>query len=292
MNNLTSKIFIDGGVPGETKEANLLFQAKFSKNIDGQTTNPTLIAKNLASVNSQQSTNNKLDENQALEEYKRIVREMGGMIPKGSVSIQVFANQETLADEMIMQARARRQWIPNSSIKVPCTSEGLKAANVLCREMPVNITLVFSQSQAAAVYEATKGAGYPVFISPFVGRLDDRGENGMDVIKNILKMFETGDGHVEVLTASTRNIEHVKYALFLKSDIITIPFKVFKNWAEVGFELPQANYKYEVSNMKEIPYQNDVVLGKNWQTYDMHHDLTDKGILAFWNDWTGLFNKQ
>jgi len=283
----SSKIFIDGGVPGETREAKKLLGY-----LDGQTTNPTLIARNLKA----KMVNIALTPEVALEEYRRIVMEMSKIIPDGSISIQVFADRKTKSNEMLQQARERHQWIPNSSIKFPCTREGLKAAELACREFPINITLVFSQSQAAAVYEATKEAKYPVFISPFVGRLDDRGENGMDIVANILKMYEKGDppphkasarrgGHVEVLTASVRNVDHILYALQLGSDIITIPFKVFKSWADEGFRKPKKDYVYSLPQLKAIPYQKSITLGKNWQEYDLHHDLTDKGIQSFWNDW-------
>lgn len=273
---LNSKIFIDGGVPDETRKAKEMLGY-----LDGQTTNPTLIAKNLFSSLGGE----KLSEQEALDEYKRIANEISKIIPHGSVSIQVFANEETSSEELLVQGRSRHSWIPNSSIKFPCTSEGLKAAEEACKEFPINITLVFSQSQAAAVYEATKGAKFPVFISPFVGRLDDRGENGMQVVANIIRMYEKGDYHVEVLTASVRNIDHILYALQLKSNIITIPFKVFQEWGEEGFKNPRDNYIYSKPALKDIPYNPAIVLGKPWQEYDLHHDLTDKGIQTFWTDW-------
>ncbi len=293
MNKMTSKIFIDGGVPAETKQAKELLGY-----LDGQTTNPTLIAKNLA---SRGDTLGKLSEEEALNEYKRIVVEMYKIIPGGSISIQVFADKNTKSEEMLHQARARNKWISSASIKFPCTAEGLKAAEIACKEMAINITLVFSQSQAAAVYEATKNAKYPVFISPFVGRLDDKGVNGMDVIKNILRMYqEHAEGpelaplsgvnrRVEVLTASIRNIEHIYYALKLRSDILTIPFAVFKEWGDLGFKEPSDDYVYAADNLKKIPYMKNVVLGKNWQEYNLYHELTDKGVSSFWSDWMGLF---
>jgi transaldolase len=276
----SSKIFIDGGVPGETREAKKLLGY-----LDGQTTNPTLIARNLKA----KMVNIALTPEVALEEYRRIVMEMSKIIPDGSISIQVFADKNTKAEEMLHQARERAKWISNASIKFPCTHEGLKAAEIACREFPINITLVFSQSQAAAVYEATKEAKYPVFISPFVGRLDDRGENGMDIVANIIKMYEKGDGHVEVLTASVRNVDHILYASKLRSNIITIPFKVFKSWADTGFRQPKKDYVYSLPQLKNIPYEKSITLGKNWQSYDLHHELTDKGVAAFWTDWTNLF---
>ncbi len=291
----SSKIFLDGGVPEETREAKRLLGY-----LDGQTTNPTLIARNLQKrILSMRNKNKKIlnSERQALEEYKRIVCEMSTIIPSGSISIQVFADHKTTSEEILAQARERHGWIPNASIKLPCTKEGLKAAEIACREFPINITLVFSQSQAAAVYEATRAACYPVFISPFVGRLDDRGENGMQLIANILKMYNEQAScrsrslrrRVEVLTASVRNIDHILYALQLGSDIITIPFKVFKEWANRGFPKPGKNYVYKLPQLKDIPYEKEVKLGRNWWEYNLHHELTDKGIATFWTDWTSLF---
>ena len=283
MNRLPSKIFIDGGSPTETKEASERRSVTLGFPLDGQTTNPTLIARNLVEKSG------KLTEKDALAEYKRIVREMSSVIPGGSISIQVFADEKTSAGDMLEQARERNKWIPNASIKFPATREGLKAAGKASLEMPINITLVFSQSQAAAVYEITRGAKYPIFISPFVGRLDDIGENGMEVVKNILNLYENGDGHVEVLTASVRNLDHILYALLLKSDIITIPFKIFQLWADENFRNPADDYLYNKPELRPIPYRADVKLGRDWQTYDLQHMLTDRGLVSFYKDWTSLF---
>lgn len=274
-----SKIFIDGGEPEETRQAKKLLGF-----LDGQTTNPTLIAKNLAASLG----GAKLTQDEALGKYKRIADEISKIIPHGSVSIQVFTNSKTESEEMLRQARERTKWIPNASIKFPCNAKGLQAASVACRKMPINITLVFSQSQAAAVYEATLGAKYPVFISPFVGRLDDRGENGMEVVANIIKMYQSGDKHVEVLTASVRNIAHILYALYLKSNIITVPFKVLQEWADKDFMLPDKNFVYNPGNLRPVPFREDITLGKPWQEYDIHHNLTDIGIDRFASDWNNL----
>lgn len=282
MQKLTSKIFIDGGVPEETRKANEMFEKHFEYPLDGQTTNPTLIAKNLKAQGGD------ITPDSALDEYKNIVKEISKILPHGSVSIQVLANKDTSSEEMIAQARDRITWISNASIKIPMIEEGMKAAEVLCQEMPINITLVFSQAQAAAVYEATNAALHPVFLSPFVGRLDDLGQNGMDVIANILKLYKTGDGHVETLTASVRTQEHLMYALFLGSPIITIPFTAFAKWAEGGFVIPDASFSYS-SSLTPISYDETVALGKKWNEYDLRHELTDKGLASFWSSWNELF---
>jgi transaldolase len=97
------------------------------------------------------------------------------------VSIEVFADLNTTSDEMLNQGREMNSWIPNAYIKYPCTAEGLKAAQRSVAEgIRVNITLCFSQQQAAAIYAATKGSQAPAYVSPFVGRLDDVGQNGVD----------------------------------------------------------------------------------------------------------------
>jgi transaldolase len=162
--------------------------------------------------------------------------------------------------------------------------EGLTAVEVFCQEFPVNMTLNFSQAQAAAVYQATREARYSVFISPFVGRLDDRGENGMDLIANELKMYHSGDGHVQVLTASVRTLGHLMEAICLQSPAITVPMKVFQEWASQKFPLPDDNFRYDAGDLKPIPYQQ-LTLDRDWHSYNLHHDLTDAGLTRFTQDW-------
>jgi len=150
------------------------------------------------------------------------------------------------------------------------------------------MTLCFTQEQAAAVYAATSGAQRgDVFVSPFIGRLDDRGENGMALIANILKMFNKSDGHVLVLTASVRTFGHLMYALYLGSDIITAPYNILKEWGEKGLPMPADNYVYDSGKLSDIPYK-DIDLSRNWKEYDINHDLTAKGIEKFSADWNSL----
>jgi transaldolase len=195
----------------------------------------------------------------------------------------------TSADEMLEQGREMFAWIPNAQIKFPTNTSGLEAAERAVKEgMRINMTLVFQQEQAAAVYSATKGAKKgDVYLSPFVGRLDDRGENGMGFIANVIKMYQSGDGHVEVLTASVRTYDHMLYALQLGSDIITAPFKVLKQWGEKGMPVPGDEYKYDPRGLKEMPYQ-ELDLNRSWREFDISHELTDKGIVRFADDWNGL----
>jgi transaldolase len=281
--NLKSRIFLDGGDPGETRE--LLDLLGF---LDGQTTNPSLIAKN-PDAKKRIERGDKFSSEEILHFYKDVVNNLTVMIPEGSISIEVYAEMSTSADEMLVQGREMFTWIPNAQIKFPTNTAGLEAAERAVKEgIRINMTLVFQQQQAAAVYSATKGAKKgDVYLSPFVGRLDDRGENGMGFIANVIRMYKSGDGHVEVLTASVRSYDHMLYALQLGSDIITAPFKVLKKWGEDGLPVPGNEYKYDPHDLKEMPYQ-ELDLNRNWREFDISHDLTDKGIVRFADDWNSL----
>lgn len=276
--NLKTKIFLDSGDPAETKSALELLGF-----LDGQTTNPSLIAKN------PETAGKKFSKDQLFSFYRKVVEEISLLIPQGSVSIEVYADAKTTAEQMLEQGREFFKWIPNAHIKYPTTSEGLKAAEISVKEgIRVNMTLVFSQEQAAAVYAATQGAKKgQVFLSPFIGRLDDRGENGMDLIANIIKIYAQGDGHVEVLTASVRSLDHYWEAIRLGSDIITTPFKILKEWAEAGKKMPSEDFAYSPKGLKPISYEQ-IDLNKPWQKYNIHHDLTDAGIGKFASDWNAL----
>ncbi len=285
-NNLKTKIFLDGADPKETKET--LEMLGF---LDGQTTNPTLISKN-PKAKELIDSGKKSTEKEIWDFYRQTAGEISKIISDGSISLEVYCDSNTTADQMIAKARQLYSWIPNAHIKLPVTKEGLMAAEQLVKEnFRINMTLCFSQEQAAAVYSATKGAKKgQIFVSPFIGRLDDRGENGMDLIENIVKMYEKGDGHVEVLTASVRNINHFLYAIKLGSDIITCPFKILKEWYDSGMSLPDSSFVYQKGNLKKISYQN-LNLERSWQDFNISHELTEAGIERFSSDWNALIDK-
>lgn len=280
--NLKTKIFLDSGDPQETKEAlNILGF------LDGQTTNPTLISKN-PQAKERLKKGDKFTKEEIFLFYKKVIKEISQLIPGGSISVEVYADEETSANDMYDQGKEMFSWIPNAHVKYPITSQGLWAAEQLISHgMRVNMTLCFTQEQAASVYAATLRlrsgqASLPgfqnVFISPFVGRLDDLGLNGMDLIANIIKMFSGGDGHVEVLTASVRSLDHFFSALKIESDIITAPLSILKEWAKTGMIVP---------NLKPINYST-IQLTKSWKDYNITHELTKKGIRKFSNDWNEL----
>lgn len=279
-----TKILIDGGDPDESARIKKLLGF-----LDGQTTNPTLVSQN-PEVRQRIESGHKLSPEEQTEEYKSIVQKISPLVGDAGVSIEVFADFDTTAEEMLEQGREMFSWIPNAYIKYPCTHEGLRAAQESVRSnIRVNMTLCFSQEQAAAVYSATKGATQPVYVSPFVGRLDDRGENGMDVVKNIKKMFQRGDGHVYVLAASIRRLEHLLYSFALKSELVTVPANVLEQWAASGRELPGQNFQYRAvdgqgKELKPIAYK-DINLDAPWESFDIQHELTTQGIKKFVADY-------
>ncbi len=188
--------------------------------LDGVTTNPSLVAKEEGA------------------DFKETVVKMCELV--NEVSAQVTA---TDFEDMKKQADEYSSWHNNVVVKVPMTTEGLKTlAYCKGKGIKTNTTLVFSVPQA--VMAAKAGA---TMISPFVGRLDDLGMDGMELIQDIRTAWDRYGFDTEILVASVRNVEHVHRAATIGAHIATIPYKVFQ-------ELPQ-------------------------------HDLTDKGLKKFLEDW-------
>lgn len=280
---LRTRIFLDGGDPKET--ADIQRTLGF---LDGQTPNPTLVGKNPV-VKSRLEHGEKFRAQEILAFYQSLVQEIARLLPGGSISVEVYADRTTTAAAMLAQGKTMFSWIPNAHIKFPTTTAGLAAAEQAVADgLRVNLTLCFSQEQAAAVYAATRGATRgQVFVSPFIGRLDDRGEDGMDLIANILRLYREGDGHVQVLTASVRNLEHLLAALHLGSDIITAPAAVLREWASRGLTIPDASYTRAPQTLRPIPY-SVISLHRDWRSYNLFHELTDQGLDRFAADWNAL----
>lgn len=291
--NLKTEIFLDGGNPEETKA--IIRQLGF---LDGQTTNPSLVAKH-PHAEARVKNGEKFTRDELLGFYREIVQEISALIPDGSVSIEVYADRTTSADEMLEQARQMFQWIPNAHIKFPIIAEGLAAAQRAIKEgIRINMTLCFTLEQAAAVYAATRSAKRgDVFVSPFIGRLDDRGENGIDLVSNIVSLYRSSDHHVEILAASVRNLKHFFMSMANQSDpatgipfgadIITAPASVLKEWYGTGMRVLRHPTIYRDFALQKIPYQ-PVTLDQPWTQYDITHELTDKGLERFAHDWNQL----
>jgi transaldolase len=188
--------------------------------VDGVTTNPSLIRK-------------------SGRVFEEVVEEICGIVD-GPVSAEVTALD---AEGMVAQGIDLAGIHPNVVVKVPLVPEGLKATRVLSeRKVRTNVTLCFSATQALLAAKA--GA---TMVSPFIGRLDDRGVRGMDLIEEIVATFSNYPFQTQVLVASVRNARHVHEAGILGADICTIPPKVLDQM--------------------------------------VRHDLTDAGLRAFLDDW-------
>jgi len=193
--------------------------------VDGVTTNPTLIAKSGRS-------------------FKEIINEIFKIVD-GPISLEVISEK---AEEMVKEAKTLFTKIPqkyrkNIAIKIPMSSEGLKAVKVLSKEgIQTNVTLVFSANQALLAAKA--GAA---FVSPFIGRLDDIGQEGMQIVEEILDIFTNYDIQTEVIVASIRHPIHVIQAAQLGAHIATVPPGIIRKMVK--------------------------------------HSLTDVGIKRFLDDW-------
>ncbi|HZA42881.1 MAG TPA: fructose-6-phosphate aldolase [Nitrososphaeraceae archaeon] len=194
--------------------------------LDGITTNPTLLSKEQGSPDE-------------------IMKTIVSMIP-GPVSLEVIGTE---SEQMIEEAHHLKKYGQNVVVKIPMIPEGLKALRTLSTEgLSTNVTLVFSASQALLAAKA--GATY---VSPFIGRLDDIGHNGMAIVKSIVSIFRNYQLGTQVLVASIRHPDHVVQAAELGADVVTLP--------------PD-------------------ILGKM-----MKHPLTDKGLEAFLSDWKKIRNE-
>lgn len=186
------KLFIDTANIDDIREANLLGV------IDGVTTNPTLVSKEG-------------------KDFMSIIKEICQIVD-GPISVEAVS---TDSEGMIQEARDFAQIHSNVVVKLPMTRDGLIATKQLATEgIRVNMTLVFSPTQALLAAKA--GAAY---VSPFVGRLDDISHVGMDIVEQIITIYENYGFETEVIVASVRNPLHVVEAALLGADIATVPFK-------------------------------------------------------------------
>lgn len=208
------KFFMDTANIEEIKRINRLGL------VDGVTTNPSIIAKEG-------------------RDFEETIKEICSIVD-GPVSAEVIG---LTVEEMVEEARNIATWAPNVVVKIPMTEAGLEAVNILSQEgIKTNVTLIFSVAQGLMAAKA--GATY---VSPFVGRVDDIGEDGIELIRNLKQTLSNYQFETEIITASIRTINHLEKAAIAGADIATIP----------GSLLP-----------------------KLWK-----HPLTDNGIEQFLKDW-------
>jgi transaldolase len=212
------KFFIDTGDVGEVREAASMGL------VDGVTTNPSLIAK-------------------SGRKYKDVVVEICELV-NGPISAEVLG---TTYDEMMAEAREWHKVHKNVVVKLPLIPDGLKAVRTCSQEgIRTNVTLCFSPNQALLAAKA--GAS---FISPFIGRLDDISETGMELIEKIVRIYENYEFPTEVLVASVRNPTHVVDAALLGADVCTIPYSVMLQL--VKHPLTDIGLKKFIEDGKKIP---------------------------------------
>lgn len=189
------KFFID------TADINEIKQAHMRGWVDGVTTNPSLVAKSGRNL-------------------KEVIKEICG-ITSGPVSAEVIALQH---EEMVKEGRELAKIASNVVVKVPMTEDGMIAVKKFSAEgIKTNVTLVFSPVQALLAAKA--GA---TMVSPFVGRLDDVGQDGIKMVQEIVQIYQNYDFATEVLVASVRHPIHLIEAAKMGADIATIPFKVMQ----------------------------------------------------------------
>ena len=192
--------------------------------IDGVTTNPSLIAK-------------------TGKDFKTVVDEICAVVD-GPISVEAISMD---AEGLIKEARELSKVNKNIVVKIPMTEEGLKAVKKVNQEgIHTNVTLVFSPTQA--ILAAKAGATY---ISPFVGRLDDISHIGMDIVGQIVTIYDNYDFSTEVIVASIRNPLHVVEAALLGADVSTIPFNVIKQL--VKHPLTDIGIEKFLSDWKKVP---------------------------------------
>ncbi|MBW1810784.1 MAG: fructose-6-phosphate aldolase [Deltaproteobacteria bacterium] len=209
------KIFLDTADVDEIRRASAMGL------VDGVTTNPTLVSRTGRA-------------------YKEVIKEICDIVD-GPISAEVISDD---AEGMIAEARDWAKVHKNIAVKVPMTLEGLKAVKTCSAEgISTNVTLVFQPLQGLLAAKA--GA---TFVSPFVGRLDDIGRDGMDMVADLMTMIRNYGYKTEVIVASIRNSIHVSQSALIGADIITIPFKVFNTLVkhpltDKGIESFKADYE-------------------------------------------------
>ena len=210
------KFFIDTANVEEIREAAAMGI------IAGVTTNPSLIAKEG-------------------RDYMETLKEITTIVD-GPISGEVKAST-TKAEDMIVEGRAIAAMHPNMVVKIPMTTEGLKAVKVLSAEgIKTNVTLIFTANQA--LLAARAGASY---VSPFLGRLDDISTDGVELIETIAEMFAVADIPTEIIAASVRHPIHVQQCALAGADIATVPYKVLEQMlhhplTDAGIEKFQKDY--------------------------------------------------
>lgn len=297
-----TKFLLDSGDPLEYREIADLAKSKGSE-LWGATTNPSLIAKKLAGQ--------KFTKEEAFNLQKKIILEIVDIVP-GAVSAEVYADQDTTGEEMAEQGREIATWHERVVIKLPTNLEGFKARSLLRKEgIGINNTLVFSQEQVFAIslHERIMKQTYgpaknqlPSFISPFVGRLDDKGENGLVFLQHAVTMTQTmfEKDLVWMLEASIRSLAHFKAGIEMGCELTTVPAKVYREWFgltdkqrdEIDLTPPEGLADIPAwqptDALMDISTEEDFMTALASGDLDITHPLTTAGIDKFVEDWKAI----
>ena len=208
----------------DTADVNEIREAESLGILDGVTTNPTLVSR-------------------TGRPFKETIEEICSIV-KGPVSAEVVS---TDTEGIIKEGRELAKIADNIVVKVPLIKDGLKAVKALTSEgIKVNVTLCFSSNQALL---AAKAGG--TYVSPFVGRLDDKGHTGMEVVDEIRTIYDNYGFETQIIVASIRNPLHVRDAALMGADIATIPFAVFNNI--VKHPLTDAGLESFLADWEKVP---------------------------------------
>lgn len=296
-----TKFLLDSGNIEDYKNIAQLAKEKGSE-LWGATTNPSLVAKELKGQ--------KVTTHEANELQKKIVMKILEIVP-GAVSAEVYADSSTSAEQMIEQGREIAKWHERIVVKLPTTKEGFKARNTLRKEgIAINNTLVFSPAQIFAVclHEKLIQTTYhvnnifqPPFISPFLGRIDDRGEDGLTLIEQglTLRNMYFAKDTTWILASSIRNLYHIKRIVDMDCDIITAPAKVYQEWFtltdQTSIIKPDPPLKpiasWQPSNeLLSLTSLDAFMAALESGIVDISHPLTDSGLEKFTQDWKAIIN--
>jgi len=296
---MVTKFLLDSGNPDEYRKIKQFLHEQGSE-LWGSTTNPSLIAKQLAG--------HQITMDEAFIKQKELVLQILDIVP-GAVSSEVYADLTTPAEKMIVQGRQINAWHDRIYVKLPTTIEGMKARTILRKEgIAINNTLVFSPQQIFAIclheklvqqtYNLAK-LQWPCFISPFLGRIDDIGEQGSDLLEQGMSIKRTYFTHdiAWLLSASIRSREHMRKTLEYQCELITAPLPIYAEWFS---HREQGSDVEEVVGLKPLPQwkpSEELLAINDLDTFmqaieskklDIAHPLTNKGIEKFTTDWHSI----
>ena len=270
IKGLKSKIYIDSGNAADTLEALQILGF-----LDGQTTNPSLFAK-------EQTVDITSDE--LWEKYSNVLKEIRTILPTQSISAEVYVDTASNVNNIMNSAQRLIDLNLNLHIKIPIFKAGIVAmTKILESKNKVNMTLGFDQNQAFAVAKnAHNIESDQLYFSSFVGRNIDNGINGIDQTYQIQKMFKEMNSKVKLLACSFRNLDQFMACLAMEVDIVTVNISILREWKKQKFVIPSYDsFHFEGKKIKYIQLDH-------LEEDKINNILTTQGIVKFSNDWNSV----